>query len=176
MTPNACVIQDAMNEVEKLTDSTFIAISKKLKKSFKSIVGLYKEAICDNSVLVKRIFIASFVKEVRIKVMSDYIGIPSKTLSMSPDLESIEKLTLFMMTCESLAEIYEIVKISFGLSPKEFVISWHMMNETNELKDLFFRMEFNPDILDEKTRKYYLEEKRAQKAEAEFKDSQEAKK
>lgn len=175
MTPQAQLMQAAMQSIEKLDDESFIKIAKKLEKSQKTIVKLYREIIYDNYVLFQRIFIVSYKKEIRTKILASYLGVSETCINMSPSKEELEKLSLYMMTCECLAEIYKFIKISLGLSSKEFVVSWHMLNESEELKNMFFDAKLDPELLDEKTKKYYLKEKEAQVAEKEFIASKKAK-
>ena len=168
MTPQACEIQRAMHNLEKLEKHDVERISKKIKKSWKTIIKLFKEIIYEDKLIFDRLFLSSYTPSVRHQILCMYLNVSPDKFKMSPMLNELEKLSIYMMTCETLSSIYRTITEFYNLTMNEFIISWYMLNETDELRQMFFAVTLDPEILNDTTKKVYIKERESMQAEMDY--------
>lgn len=166
MTPRAIEMLDALHaaplKVDVLSQG---AEAKKLASVINSLVKVFDEMLLADRTMLERIFLMNWCAEERYRIASEYIGSPVNCIMGSPDRDEVVRCAAEMVTSEVLAEIFSVAKSACSISLKEFVLGWRILNESGEMRHMFFSSNIQADKLHPAVKEAYLLDKKNKNSE-----------
>lgn len=162
MTPEATEMLNALNMPIKATLDSEI---KKLSRLINPLVDVFREILLSDRVKFERIFLMNWSNEERYRIVGDFIKAHPGDIQWSPERDEVLRFSAEMITGEILADIFKSARIACGITLKEFVMAWRVLNESGEMKNIMFSKQLDVEKLHPQVKEVYLDEQRQKESE-----------
>ena len=163
MTPEAQQIHEVMNSIDKMSEAQMTSIMLRVDKHIRPTMAIFRELLLNDTVMFERLFAPNFIKKEQNRIIANFLNTNVISVAASPDRDEIMRFSLYIITCEILAKVFEVVKHAGGIGLREFLVIWFILNDKNEFKKVLMDKNIDPDLLDEKIRATFLKEKSEKK-------------
>ena len=121
----------------------------RVSKYIKPVRDVFREILMSDDTVFRRLFAPNFKTKEQNKIIAEYLNASEAYVACSPDRDEVIRFSLYIMTCEILADLFETMKHACGLGVRDFLIIWFILNEKNEFKRILIERSYDIDLLEE---------------------------
>jgi len=156
-------INTSLAKLSSVTQEETIALVKKMNNTLSGVSEVFSEHLIHDDVKFKQMFLMSYADKEKLNIVSNFLGLNRDMIAASPKIHETIKFTAHLITVKLLAEIFESLSHVMELTIREFTIIWKLMNETGEMKSIFFSKSLEPSHLEPSVKLAYERELAEQK-------------
>lgn len=160
MTPAAQKMHEVMSSIDKLSEAQMAAIMRKVTKHINAVTDVFTELLYTDDVMFRRLFAPNFIRREQDRIISEFLGVDVINIGAAPERDEIVRFSLYIITCEILAQVFETVRLACGLQHKEFCVIWFILNERNSFKKIMITKNIDMNLVDPKIRGVLMKEKK----------------